>query len=138
MNRTIGVVAAQVAPVPYDREATWRSFERHVRTLVAVFPNLELYVFPEVYLTALGSWDDGYPSGYVESVAEPIGGTLTERISELSRSVGKWIVPGSIYERPGVTSTTPPWSSTRRVSWSPSTERSCPGCRTRPPGPVPS
>jgi formamidase len=101
MNRTIGIVAAQVAPVPYDREATFRSFERHVRTLAAVFPNLELYVFPEVYLTALGSWDDGYPSGYVESVAEPIGGTLTQRISELSRSVGKWIVPGSIYEASG-------------------------------------
>lgn len=98
MNRTIGIVAAQVAPVPYDQEATWASFEGHVRTLAAVFPNLDLYVFPEVYLTALGSWNDGYPDGYVESVAEPIGGRLTQRVSELARSVGKWIVPGSIYE----------------------------------------
>lgn len=101
MNRSIGVVAAQVAPVPYDREATFRSFEQHVRTLAAAFPNLELYVFPEVYLTALGSWNDGYPQGYVESVAEPIGGSLTQRIAELARSVGKWIVPGSIYEAAG-------------------------------------
>lgn len=98
MNRTIGIVAAQVAPVPYDQEATFRSFENHVRTLAAVFPNLDLYVFPEVYLTALGSWDDGYPNGYVEAVAEPIGGSLTQRISELAREVGKWIIPGSIYE----------------------------------------
>lgn len=101
MNRTIGIVAAQVAPVPYDQEATFKSFEGHVRTLAAVFPNLDLYVFPEVYLTALGSWDDGYPDGYVESVAEPIGGALTQRISELARDVGKWIVPGSIYEAYG-------------------------------------
>ena len=101
MNRTIGIVAAQVAPVPYDQQATWHAFERHVRTLAAVFPNLDLYVFPEVYLTALGSWNDGYPDGYVESVAEPIGGSLTQRISELARSVGKWIVPGSIYEAAG-------------------------------------
>ena len=101
MNRSIGVVAAQVAPVPYDREATFRSFENHVRTLATVFPNLGLYVFPEVYLTALGSWNDGYPSGYVESVAEPIGGTLTQRVSDLAREVGKWIVPGSIYEEAG-------------------------------------
>ena len=101
MNRTIGIVAAQVAPVPYDQEATWKSFEGHVRTLAAVFPNLDLYVFPEVYLTALGSWNDGYPNGYVESVAEPIGASLTQRISELARSVGKWIVPGSIYEASG-------------------------------------
>lgn len=98
MDRTIGIVAAQVAPVPYDREATWRSFEGHVRTLATAFPNLDLYVFPEVYLTALGSWDDGYPAGYVERVAEPVPGPLTERVSALARSVGKWIVPGSIYE----------------------------------------
>jgi formamidase len=98
MSRNIGVVAAQVAPVPFDREATFRSFEGHVRTLAAAFPNLELYVFPEVYLTALGSWNDGYPPGYVESVAEPVGGRLTQRISELAAAVGKWIVPGSIYE----------------------------------------
>ena len=74
MNRSIGVVAAQVAPVPYDREATFRTFEGHVRALAEAFPNLELYVFPEVYLTGLGSWNDGYPPGYVESVAEPVGG----------------------------------------------------------------
>jgi len=101
VNRSIGVVAAQVAPVPFDREATFRSFEQHVRTLATAFPNLELYVFPEVYLTGLGSWNDGYPRGYVESVAEPVGGSLTQRISELARSVGKWIVPGSIYEEDG-------------------------------------
>lgn len=101
MSRSIGIVAAQVAPVPYDREATFRSFEHHVRTLAATFPNLDLYVFPEVYLTALGSWDADYPPGYVESVAEPIGGKLTQRIAELARSVGKWIVPGSIYEEAG-------------------------------------
>ncbi len=101
MNRSIGVAAAQVAPLPYDREATFRSFERHVRTLATVFPNLDLYLFPELYLTALGSWNDGYPQGYVESVAESVGGTLTQRISELARSVGKWIVPGSIYEASG-------------------------------------
>jgi formamidase len=101
VNRTIGIVAAQVAPVPYDQEATFKSFEGHVRTLAAVFPNLDLYVFPEVYLTALGSWDDGYPNGYVESVAEPIGGSLTQRVSDLARAVGKWIVPGSIYEDAG-------------------------------------
>lgn len=101
MNRTIGVVAAQVAPVPYDRDATWAAFEQHVSTLATVFPNLDLQVFPEVYLTALGSYSDGYPVGYVERVAEPIPGPLTERIGALARSVGKWIVPGTMYERDG-------------------------------------
>lgn len=99
MNRTIGIVAAQVAPTPYDPEATWERFERHVRLLAAVFPNLDLYVFPELYLPALGSWDDRHPAGYEERVAEPVPGPLTGRIGALARSVGKWIVPGTIFER---------------------------------------
>ena len=99
MTRPLGIVAAQVAPVPYDTAATWKGFERHVRLLASVFPNLDLYVFPELYLSALGSWGDRYPVGYEERVAEPVPGPLTERIGELARSVGKWIVAGSIFER---------------------------------------
>lgn len=99
MSRTIGIVAAQVAPIPYDQEATWHAFERHVRLLAAVFPNLDLFIFPELYLAALGSWDDRYPAGYEERAAEPVPGPLTRRIGELASSVGKWLVPGSIFER---------------------------------------
>jgi formamidase len=99
MNRTIGIVAAQVAPVPYDQAATWDAFERHVRTLARVFPNLDLLVFPELYLAALGSWDDHYPLGYEERIAEPVPGPLTARVGSLAKAVGKWIVPGSILER---------------------------------------
>jgi formamidase len=99
MSRTIGIVGAQVAPVPYDMAATWGRFEHHVRLLAGTFPNLDLYVFPELYLPALGSWDDRYPAGYEDRVAEPVPGPLTERIGALARSVGKWIVPGSIFER---------------------------------------
>lgn len=99
MSRTIGIVAAQVAPVPYDQEATWQAFERHVRLLAGVFPNLDLFVFPELYLAALGSWDDRYPVGYEDRAAEPVPGPLTDRIGQLARSVGKWLAPGSIFER---------------------------------------
>jgi formamidase len=99
VSRTIGIVAAQVAPVPYDQAATLEAFERHVWTLASVFPNLDLYVFPELYLAALGSWDDRYPVGYEERIAEPVPGPLTERIGALARDVGKWLVPGSVFER---------------------------------------
>lgn len=99
MSRTLGLVAAQVAPVPFDPAATWSRFEAHVRMLASVFPNLDLYVFPELYLSALGSWGDGYPAGYDERVAESVPGPLTERIGRLGASVGKWLVPGSIFER---------------------------------------
>ena len=101
MNRLFGVVAAQVAPVPFDPEATWTKFEREVRLLARVSPQIDLYVFPELYLAATGTFGDDYPLGYERRVAQEVPGPLTERLSALAREVGHWIVPGSIFERVG-------------------------------------
>ena len=101
MSRALGLVAAQVKPVPYKPEETFAKFEHEVRVLAAAWPALSMYVFPELYLSALGSWGDSYPRDYDRSIAQPIPGPLTDRIGALARSVGKWIVAGSIYERVG-------------------------------------
>lgn len=101
MNRIIGIAAVQVAPVAYDTEATFRAFEQHVHTLAASVPSAILHVFPEFYLPALGSYDEPAPPGWVAGVAEPIPGPTTERVAELARATGKWIVPGSLVERDG-------------------------------------
>lgn len=101
MARTIGVVGVQVAPRPYDVAATFDKFSREVRHLAAAYPALDLYVFPELYLAALGSHGEDAPAGYPASVAEPVPGPLTERVAEVARRAGKWIAAGSIYERAG-------------------------------------
>jgi formamidase len=101
VSRVIGVVAAQVAPIATQPEATFEKFAREVRRLAATMPSMDLYVFPELYLAAVGSWGDEYPPGYDARVAEAIPGPLTDRLVNLARSVGKWLVPGSIYERTG-------------------------------------
>lgn len=101
MSRAIGVVAAQVAPVILDPEATFTKFAREVRTLAVRAPNLDLFIFPELYLAAVGSWNTDYPAGYVRSVAEPVPGPLTRRIGALAKETGKWIVAGSIFEAAG-------------------------------------
>ena len=101
MSRLIGVVAAQVAPIATQPEATFNKFAREVRVLAATMPSMDLYVFPELYLAAVGSWGDDYPPGYDARVAETIPGPLTDKLVNLARSVGKWLVPGSIFERTG-------------------------------------
>ncbi|MEX2136389.1 MAG: nitrilase-related carbon-nitrogen hydrolase [Chloroflexota bacterium] len=101
MARAIGVVGVQVAPRPYDVEVTLDKFSHEVRRLAAAFPALDLYVFPELYLSALGSYGDDPPAGYAASVAELIPGPLAERVADLARQVGKWIAAGSVYERAG-------------------------------------
>ena len=99
MSRPIGIVAAQVSPVPYDPLATFAKFAHEVRRIAGAMPSMDLYVFPELYLHAVGSWGDDWPARYDEQVAEPIPGPLTDRLCTLARQVGKWLVPGSIYER---------------------------------------
>ena len=101
MSRIIGVVAAQVAPVPFDLEATFSKFEREVRLMARTVPDFKLFVFPELYLTALGSFGDDYPPGWMEQVAESIPGPATDRIGRLAIETGRWIAAGSIFERDG-------------------------------------
>jgi len=98
MSRMLGIVAAQVGPRPGDPAATFDKFAAEVRTLAAQAPAFGMYVFPELYLSAVGSWDYAHPYGYGHQVAETVPGPLTDRIGALAREVGKWIVPGSIYE----------------------------------------
>lgn len=98
MSRMLGIVACQVAPRAGDPAATFDKFAAEVRTLAAQAPALGMYVFPELYLSAVGSWDTTHPRGYGRAVAESVPGPLTDRIGALAREVGKWIVPGSIYE----------------------------------------
>lgn len=101
MSRIIGVAAAQVAPISNSPEATFAKFAREVRTLAALTPAVDLLVFPEYYLTAMGSFGTPSQPGYLESIGESIPGPLTERIGELAKQTGKWIVPGSFVERDG-------------------------------------
>lgn len=101
MSRVLGVVAAQVAPIPADPEATFAKFAAEVRALARSSPVFDLYVFPELYLSAVGSWSDQHPPGYARAVAQTIPGPLTDRLGDLAREVGKWLVPGSILERSG-------------------------------------
>ncbi|MEV4287686.1 carbon-nitrogen hydrolase family protein [Nonomuraea bangladeshensis] len=101
MSRIIGIVAAQVAPVEGDPEATFAKFAREVRTCAAVTPSLDLLVFPEYYLTGMGSYGAATPPVHLDSVAQTIPGPLTDRICELAEQTGKWIIPGSIVERAG-------------------------------------
>jgi len=101
VSRILGLAAAQVAPVANDPEATYAKFAAEVRSLAALSPAIDLYVFPEYYLTGMGSFGTPMPAGYLSAVAETVPGPLTDRIGRLARDTGRWIVPGSIVERDG-------------------------------------
>lgn len=99
MSRILTVVAAQVRPVPFDPAATLQKFEEEVRTLRGAFPDADLYIFPELYLTGEHPFVRP-PAGYDEN-AQPIPGPLTRAIGRIAKRAGRWIVAGSIVERDG-------------------------------------
>ncbi len=95
--RTLGIAAIQTAPVPGDLEATFQRFETQVRSAAHLFPHVQLVVVPELLLAAEGPLLAA-PGPSPEELAQPIPGALTDRLAKLARDVGRWLVPGSIYE----------------------------------------
>src|SRR5712691_6872414 len=100
MSRSLPIMAVQAAPVPWDVEATWQKFESDLRQLKAMVPQTRLFLWPELYLSALGPFSGRAPSGYSqEAVAESIPGRITDRTCSLASELRVWLVPGSFYER---------------------------------------
>lgn len=101
MSRLLPITAAQVAPVAWDVEATYEKFEAELGELKTAFSRTRLFVFPELYLSAIGAMADPTPPGYSASVAEPVPGPLTDRLCKIAEKLNVWLVPGSIYESDG-------------------------------------
>ena len=100
MSRPLPIIAVQAAPVAWDVEATWEKFESELRQLKALVPQTRLFLWPELYLSALGGFASRAPAGYSqESVADPIPGRISDGVRSLAKELEVWLVPGSFYER---------------------------------------
>jgi formamidase len=132
MTPPLGIVAAQIAPAPWDVETTLDDYEAYVRHVVRSLSGVRLIVHPELYLSAYGPFEEEAPAHWSqEAVAEPVPGPLTERLCALARELDVWLVPGSIFER----------GEEERVhntalAISPATARSFPGAPTSSPTPA--
>jgi len=98
-SRSLFVAGFQTAGVPGDPAATLEQFERHARALRSNFEGVQLVLTPELHLMALTSLLDEATVAPQEELAVDIPGPLTERLGELARETGLWLIPGSVYER---------------------------------------
>jgi formamidase len=101
VSRILTVLSAQVAPVAWDPPATLDRFEEHVRMARRAFPDADLMIFPELYLTAVDAFTDGGADEWERRVAEEVPGPLTDRVGKIAARAKRWIVAGSINERSG-------------------------------------
>jgi formamidase len=101
MTARLTVLSAQARPVAWDPDATLRKFEHDVRMFRRAYPHVDLYLYPEVYLSGEDPWTGGAPKDFERRAAEPIPGPRTERIGKLAARVRRWICAGSVLERDG-------------------------------------
>jgi predicted amidohydrolase len=88
MKRTIGVAGIQMEIL--DGEDHQKKMARLVKKTAAYFPWVELILFSEL----------GVFGGDPKS-AEAIPGPVTDRFCDLAAKYGKWLIPGSMYEKDG-------------------------------------
>jgi len=96
--RPLFLAGLQTAGVPNEAERTLLQFEDRVRSLAALADDLQLVLAPELHLMGMSGLLEE-TAGYMEEVAVPIPGPLTDRLGRLARETGLWLVPGSLYER---------------------------------------
>jgi formamidase len=101
VSRILTVLSAQVAPVAWDPPATLDAFEDHVRVARRSFPDVDLMIFPELYLTAVDGFTSGGSDDWERRVAEEIPGPITDRVGKIAARAKRWIIAGSICERRG-------------------------------------
>ena len=98
--RTLSIAAMQTAPIARDPEATLEVLADRTPAVKAAVPHAQLLIVPELHLSAVpGLLDES--DGYAESVAVELPGPLTDRLGEIARASGLWLVAGSVYERSG-------------------------------------
>lgn len=100
MSRLIGIAAAQAMPVLNDPDASLRKLVDLSVSIVESLPWVDLICFPELFVTGMHQFvKPSLPAG--ADIIHPIDGALTGEFRRLAKRLGKWLVPGSFYERDG-------------------------------------
>ena len=96
--RLLSIAGLQTSPVFGDPEATLRRMADRVARVRAVVPRVQLVMFPELHQPALQPLLEPHGERPAD-LAVDVPGPLTERLGEIARENGVWLVPGSVYER---------------------------------------
>lgn len=101
MSRPFGLAAVQMAPEPWDPAGTVAKMTSIAQRIVYGFPWVDMLVFHELAASSVVQF--GRPPTKEEwaRCRAPIPGPLTEPFRQLAKRIGRWVVPGSIYEADG-------------------------------------
>jgi formamidase len=101
MTRLFGIAGVQMAVVPWDAEATVKKMDDTVHQIARNFPWVDMIIFHELSVSGLVQFVSlENPEEYRGHIG-PIPGPLTDSLCDSARRHGKWLIPGSMYERDG-------------------------------------
>src|SRR6266498_1087805 len=98
MPRLFGIAGIQMSVVPWDAGATVDKMYEIVTQVAKTLPWVQMLVFHELVVSGVAQFVPARTSEPRRETAEAIPGPLSERLCQLARQTGKWLVPGSMYE----------------------------------------
>ena len=87
--------------VPWDAAATIDKMEAAAVQVRENFPWIQLLVFPELIASGAAQFVPASSGESWRANIQAIPGPHSDRLCELARRIGRWIVPGSMYEAAG-------------------------------------
>jgi formamidase len=97
MTRNFAIAALQLEFETWDGDATLDAMEEAIRQHAAGYPWVDLYVAPELALSGYVHFKD-FTIEELAAAAQPIPGPRVARVQQLAKRIGRWIVPGSMWE----------------------------------------
>ncbi len=96
MTRPLSLALVQAPTAPTDDVSP---FAAHLEQLTRIHRDTHLFVHPELHLTGLGEATPEETAERIEALAQPLDGPRDRALAELAGDLGRWLVPGSFYER---------------------------------------
>ncbi|HRN17777.1 MAG: carbon-nitrogen hydrolase family protein [Truepera sp.] len=101
MSRPFGLAAVQMAVEPWDPKATAKKMSVVAHQIAYAFPWVDMIVYPELTLSAAAQFGRPPTPREMSACRADIPGALTDDLCQLAKRLGRWLVPGSLYETDG-------------------------------------
>lgn len=99
MTRLFGIAGVQMAVVPWNPAATIDKMAQITQKIGRSFPWVQMIVFHELCVPGLVQFAASPDLETWQQIAQPIPGMWSDRLCDLARREGRWLLPGSLYER---------------------------------------
>ncbi|MEV8213152.1 carbon-nitrogen hydrolase family protein [Leifsonia sp. NPDC077715] len=96
MTRPLSLALVQAPTAPSDDIG---AFAAQLEQLTRIHRDTHLFVHPELHLTGLSEASPDETAERIEALAQPLDGPRDRALAELAGDLGRWLVPGSVYER---------------------------------------